>query len=34
MAVEICTEGLLVRSLLFLEENLFGFVGEQDKVIH
>ena len=32
--VEICTEGLLLRSLLFLVENLFGFVGEQDKVIH
>ena len=34
MVVEICTEGLLLKSLLFLEENLSGFVGEQDKVIH
>ena len=32
--VEICTEGLLLRSLLFLVEILVGFVGEQDKVIH
>ena len=32
--VEICTEGLLLKSWLFLVENLFGFVGEQDKVIH
>ena len=29
-AGEICTEGLLLRSLLFLAE----LVGEQDKVIH